>query len=81
MGQVRSRVKRTEHHPHPEVSRSMIVCSTHCFSCLLSNSSDLPADLFEEGEVKPTRPQKKKTANGTSKKRAATEVCDMSYRQ
>lgn len=44
-------------------------------------SWDLPSDLYEEGEVKPTRSQKKKAANGTAKKRPATEVCDLPSRQ
>ncbi|RDW71154.1 hypothetical protein BP6252_07717 [Coleophoma cylindrospora] len=37
-----------------------------------TRNCDLPDDLFGEGEVKPSRPQKKKSANGT-KKRSATE--------
>jgi hypothetical protein len=41
-------------------------------------SYDLPDDLFSEGDVKPTRPPKKKTANSVTKKRAATEVCNVS---
>ena len=43
---------------------------------LISTASyDLPDDVFGEGEVKPTRPHKKKTVNGATKKRGATEVC------
>jgi len=34
-------------------------------------SYDLPDDLFEDGETKPTKPQKKKQSN----KRTSTEVC------
>jgi poly(A) polymerase len=41
------------------------------------NSSDLPDDLFEEGEVKPSRKPKKKPVNGAAKKRSATEVCNL----
>lgn len=41
------------------------------------NSSDLPSDLFEEGEVKPARKQKKKVTNGAAKKRPASEVCNL----
>jgi poly(A) polymerase len=41
------------------------------------NSSDLPSDLFEEGEVKPARKQKKKVTNGAAKKRPAPEVCNL----
>lgn len=37
-------------------------------------SYDLPEDLFEDGEVKPTKPQKKKQSN----KRSSTEVRDFS---
>jgi hypothetical protein len=40
-------------------------------------SYDLPDDLFSEGDVKPTRPPKKKTVNAVTKKRAATEVCNV----
>ena len=43
-------------------------------------SFDLPDDLFSEGEVKPTRPAKKKaTTNGTNgtKKRSASDVCEV----
>ena len=44
---------------------------------LISTASyDLPDDIFGEGEVKPTRPHKKKTINGAAKKRAANEVCN-----
>lgn len=39
------------------------------------NSYDLPDDVFTEGEIKPVRPQKKKAANGTAKKRSAGDVC------
>lgn len=38
------------------------------------HSYDLPDDLFEDGEVKPTKPQKKKQSN----KRASTDVRDFS---
>lgn len=41
---------------------------TFSFSC------DLPDDVFGPGEVKPSRPQKKKMANGVSKKRSAPDV-------
>jgi hypothetical protein len=37
-------------------------------------SCDLPDDLFGPGEVKPSRPQKKKNNNGMTKKRSATDV-------
>lgn len=47
---------------------------------LTASSLNLPDDVFEPGEVKPTRPLKRPVANGTtpapSKKRtASTEVC------
>lgn len=38
-------------------------------------SYDLPEDLFEDGETKPTKPQKKKQSN----KRTSTEVCTFFY--
>jgi len=50
-----------------------------CWLLIVHNSCELPDDLFEEGEVKPARPQKNKKANGTTKKRPATEVCDLLY--
>jgi hypothetical protein len=37
-------------------------------------SCDLPDDVFGPGEVKPSRPQKKKMANGATKKRSASDV-------
>lgn len=42
-----------------------------------SARTDLPDDVFEAGEVKPSKPSKKKAPNGTPapKKRNATEVC------
>lgn len=43
-----------------------------------SNSWNLPDDVFEAGEVKPTRPLKKRPADGTNgakKRKAPTEVC------
>jgi poly(A) polymerase len=42
-----------------------------------TTSFDLPDDCFDPGEVKPARPQKKKAMNGTTKKRSATEVCEL----
>jgi poly(A) polymerase len=48
---------------------------SHSTALLTLDSYDLPSDVFTEGEVKPIRLQKKKTTNGTSKKRGATDVC------
>lgn len=42
------------------------------------DSWNLPDDVFETGEVKPTRPLKKRPADGTNgakKRKAPTEVC------
>lgn len=42
------------------------------------HSWNLPDDVFEPGEIKPTRPLKKKAAegmNGMKKRKAPTEVC------
>lgn len=42
------------------------------------HSWSLPDDVFERGEIKPTRPLKKKSAdgaNGLKKRKAANEVC------
>ncbi|KAE8451181.1 hypothetical protein EG329_004345 [Mollisiaceae sp. DMI_Dod_QoI] len=39
----------------------------------LVNSYELPDDLFGEGEIKPTKPQKKKVTNGSAKKRPASD--------
>jgi len=47
-------------------------------------NTNLPSDVFEAGETKPTRPLKKQPANGTAaanvKKRAAPlDVCNSFY--
>ena len=51
----------------------------HNILLTFSNSCDLPDDVFGEGEVKPVRQQKKKLANGTTKKRVASDVCNLTF--
>lgn len=42
----------------------------------VAHSFQLPDDVFVDGDVKPSRPQRKKSsANGNSKKRQASGVC------
>lgn len=50
------------------------VCSDSMLGCAVANAAsfDLPDDVFQPGEIKPARPEKKKKPNG--KKRVATDV-------
>jgi hypothetical protein len=75
LGQIRRQSQRFEHHSHPKVStgRALSGSGNSPDIDLRISSCDLPDDVFAPGEVKPSRPQKKKTPTG-AKKRSATDV-------
>ena len=69
MGKVRPKPQLLERSAREEVSLHYIVAY---YSSLIIFSTNLPDDVFEAGEVKPTRPLKKAVA---MKRNASSEVC------